>query len=168
MLFPKSRFLIVALGLLGAAFSLTARIAVTDASSSSVAPTVFGQGAELHLLPLWPKRYGQHASNTAHVGSTVLAVGLGFHPGQRVRLIYTVPDANFVLQPIAQATVNAAGRFEAHFTVTRAMDRGGPYAPSGRYGGSVQPLVLEAYEGNSPGVGPRHAYAVSSLIVYSP
>ena len=58
--------------------------------------------------------------------------------------------------------------FEVRFTVTPAMDRGGPYAPSGRYGGPVQPLVLEAYEGSSPGVGPRHAYALSSLIVYSP
>jgi hypothetical protein len=107
-------------------------------------------------------------SNAAHVGSIVRAVGLGFHPGQRVHLLYTVPDANFVMQPIAQATVNAAGRFEARFIVTRTMERGGPYAPSGRYGGSVQPLVLEAYEGTSPGVGSQHAYAVSSLIVYAP
>jgi hypothetical protein len=164
----QSLFLIAALGLTGAAFSLTSQVAISHAASPSVASTVFGQGAELHLVPLWPKRYGQHVSNAAHVGSTVLAVGLGFHAGQRVRLIYTVPNANFVLQPIAQATVNAVGRFEAHFIVTRAMDRGGPYAPSGRYGGPVQPLMLEAYEGNSPGVGPQHAYAVSSLIVYSP
>lgn len=159
---------LVTLGLVGAAFALTPHAAVTHAASPTTSATVFGRGAELHLLPLWPKRYGQHVSNAARVGSTVRAVGLGFHPGQRVRLIYTVPDANFVLQPIAQATVNAMDRFEARFTITRAMDRGGPYAPSGRYGGPVQPLVLEAYEGSSPGVGPRHAYALSSLIVYSP
>ncbi len=164
----KSLVPLVTLGLAGAAFSLAPHAAITHAASPSASATVFGQGAELHLLPLWPKRYGQHVSNAAHLGSTVRAVGLGFHPGQHVRLIYTVPDANFVMQPIAQATVDAVGRFEARFIVTRTMDRGGPYAPSGRYGGPVQPLMLEAYEGSSPGVGPRHAYAVSSLIVYSP
>lgn len=146
---------------------LTPALGTVDASSPGSAP-VFGAGAELHLRPLWASRYGQHFSNTAHVGTRVEAVGLGFHPGNTVRLIYALADTQFVMQPVARATVGANGRFDTAFTVTRSIDRGGPYASTGRYGGPVQPLLIEAYEGTSPGVGAKHAYAVTTLLVYSP
>jgi hypothetical protein len=167
---PK-KALALAAGLVAAALALstglTPSIGAAGSSSRSTTP-VFGDGAELHLRPLWAARYGQHVSNAAHLGTRVEAVGLGFHPGATVRLIYAVPNANFVMQPVSQAVVNPAGRFDTTLTVTRTMDRGGPYAPSGRYGGPDQPLLFEADERSSPGVGPRHAYAVSTLLVYSP
>ena len=131
-------------------------------------PTVFGKGAELHLLGAWSLRTGEHFFNDAHAGSRVTAVGLGFHPGARVRIIYAMANSNFFLKPIAQSVVGPRGRFEASFPVTQAMAHGGPWAASGLYTGPIQPLLFEAYEGSSPGVGPRHAYAVAALVVYSP
>ena len=136
--------------------------------SESALPTVFGKGAELHLAGAWSSRTGDHAFNEAHAGTRVTAVGLGFHPGARVRIIYAMANTHFLMRPIAQSVVGPRGRFEVSFPVTPAMAHGGPWAASGLYARSIQPLLVEAYEGASPGVGPHHAYAVAALVVYSP
>lgn len=141
--------------------------AVRSQPSSAALATVFGRGPELHLLGASSPRTGEHSFNVAHAGTRVTAVGLGFHAGSRVRIIYAMASTNFLLKPIAQSVVGPQGRFEASFPVTRTMAHGGPWAAPGHYTQPIRPLLIEAYEGSSPGVGPRHAYAVAALVVYS-
>lgn len=72
--------------------------------------TVFGLGPEFHLLP-----------NFGPVGTRVLVVGLGYRPGTRVNILYGSPNAEFLPEPIATATVASNGRFRTTFIVSCAF-----------------------------------------------
>lgn len=156
----------ITLSLLIAPLLLSLALPVAGAATGPT-PTVFGQRAELHLKAAAPDPASRDFLNFVHAGSRVTAVGLGFHAGAGVRLIYAMASTSFLLKPIARSVVGRDGRFQATFTVTRAMAHGGPWAASGLYRGPIQPLLIEAFEGSSPGVGPHHAYAVAALVVSS-
>src|SRR5690242_9257176 len=70
--------------------------APTDAATALL-PSVFGKGAEFHLLAAWSPRTGEHYFNLAHAGTRVTAVGLGFHPGAQLKIIYAMAGTNFLL-----------------------------------------------------------------------
>jgi hypothetical protein len=132
----------------------TLAVTVTSAGAQSAGdpiPTVFGAGPEIHLLGAGPP----HTTGVAVVGGTVTAVGLSFHPRATVHLIWApVSATNYPRTPFASTVVGPRGRFYATFRVTPA------FATT-----PVQTVMIKAYEGNVPGVGPKHAYAVAPLVI---
>lgn len=90
--------------------SLASHSTASHSTASLRTSTVFGRGPELHLLP-----------NFGPVGTRVSVVGLGYPRGAHIRIIYGSPNAEFMPQPIASATVAVNGTFRTAFTVPCAF-----------------------------------------------
>lgn len=113
---------VLTIALAGMASAISARVAfgarpatlpgrLTSHSTPSLrTSTVFGQGPELHLLP-----------DIGPVGTRVSVAGLGYPPGAHIRIIYGSPNAEFMPQSLASASVAANGTFRTAFTVTCAF-----------------------------------------------
>jgi hypothetical protein len=124
-----------------AALLLALGLGGNSVQASAPIPTVFGHGPEVHLSPSF-----------GPVGTHVAVVGLGYHPGAHVRIVFGPPNAEFNASPIARATVGSRGRFYTGFTVTRRL----------LLGHATQSLIVGGFEtGNSGASGT----AVTAFIV---
>jgi len=112
----------LAMTLAGMTLAISARVAFgagpailsaghTSYNSTSLrTSTVFGKGPELHLLP-----------DIGPVGTRVSVAGLGYSPGAHIRIIFGSPNAEFMPQSLASASVAANGTFRTAFTVACAF-----------------------------------------------
>lgn len=134
---------------------------LTGTSPSAPDPRAAG-GPTLKLTAGWGL---DGAPADVRVGTSIWAIGSGFHPGARVSIAYAVAETGFGRAPVAQAVVGSGGGFVTSFTITPAIAVVGPGTSSGRYPGPAQPVLFVAREELSQGAHRGQARAAAALVV---
>jgi len=137
----------LAMTLAGMTLAISARVAFgagpailsaghTSYNSTSLrTSTVFGKGPELHLLP-----------DIGPVGTRVSVAGLGYSPGAHIRIIFGSPNAEFMPQSLASASV-AANRNVSNRLYGGMRLRRPPLSPGAASPEDLSPVC----DGPSPG-----------------
>ena len=81
--------------------------AITQAAPTGQTPTVYGKGAEIHLLPSWGR-----------FGSLVHVYGLGYRPRAVVRLLPGYFGGEYLNRAVTRVRATASGSFNVSFRIT--------------------------------------------------